>query len=436
MDTELTSLRANSLPSVRHLDATRNDLRGLRRDLARLAETPETRAERRETIARRRAAMAAHLSAYENTPWYPGEKEAFDARLRPRLEALDAALGRLTAAEDDRSHALGHLALVESEDVDEALAELQGLNHWESSRSAERILDVRVRSLRLEIELDIACSAVALLAAWLAIRASRRFAAITKHNVELLTARADELDTFAQRVAHDLLSPLSTVTFSLDTIARRHADLQTRTAVDRTGRALLRARQMVHGILTFARAGARPAPGARSRLLPVIQAEIEAQIASHAGSAPSIEMEPFEDCEVACDEVPLGVMLSNLLGNASKYTQDATVRRVVVRARVRSDRVRVEIEDTGPGVPPGLEAVIFEPYARAPGVTQPGLGLGLATVKRLAASHGGTVGVQRGAIGALFWFELPRAPARDKLALEAKASERDPAEEAGAPPVH
>jgi signal transduction histidine kinase len=74
--------------------------------------------------------------------------------------------------------------------------------------------------------------------------------------------------------------------------------------------------------------------------------------------------------------------------------------------------VRVEFEDTGPGVPPGFEKTIFEPYRRAPGVTQPGLGLGLATVQRLILAHGGTIGVSkaRGG-GAIFWFELPRAVA-------------------------
>jgi len=72
--------------------------------------------------------------------------------------------------------------------------------------------------------------------------------------------------------------------------------------------------------------------------------------------------------------------------------------------------VRVEVEDTGPGLPPGIEHSIFEPYVRAPGVTQPGLGLGLATVKRFADSHGGAVGVLRAEAGTVFWFELPRAP--------------------------
>jgi signal transduction histidine kinase len=72
--------------------------------------------------------------------------------------------------------------------------------------------------------------------------------------------------------------------------------------------------------------------------------------------------------------------------------------------------VRLEVEDTGPGIPEGFEDAIFEPYVRAPGVAQPGLGLGLATVKRYAVAHGGAVGARRTEHGSLVWFELPRAP--------------------------
>ena len=75
----------------------------------------------------------------------------------------------------------------------------------------------------------------------------------------------------------------------------------------------------------------------------------------------------------------IGKETSDLLANA---LPDAPIRRITVRALVEATRVHVEIEDTGPGVPPGFADVIFEPYKRAPGAGVPGLGLGLATVKR------------------------------------------------------
>ena len=165
----------------------------------------------------------------------------------------------------------------------------------------------------------------------------------------------------------------------------------------------------MNGIFHFARSGARPAAGARASLGDSVRAAVEDLLAGDLPSPPLVQVEPFEACEVACDEAVLGVMLSNLLSNAEKYTRDSPVHRITVRARVGAAKVRVEVEDTGPGLPPGIEHSIFEPYVRAPGVTQPGLGLGLATVKRFADSHGGAVGVARAEAGTVFWFELPLA---------------------------
>jgi signal transduction histidine kinase len=60
-------------------------------------------------------------------------------------------------------------------------------------------------------------------------------------------------------------------------------------------------------------------------------------------------------------------------------------------------------------MPPELTAHAFDPYVRG-GTSEPGLGLGLATVRRLVEGHGGRYGVSsRPGDGALFWFELPAA---------------------------
>jgi signal transduction histidine kinase len=73
----------------------------------------------------------------------------------------------------------------------------------------------------------------------------------------------------------------------------------------------------------------------------------------------------------------------------------------------------VEVEDTGPGLEPAEEAVVFEPLVRAARPDVPGIGLGLATVRRLATAHRGSTGVRsRPGEGSLFWFELPKATSK------------------------
>ena len=107
-------------------------------------------------------------------------------------------------------------------------------------------------------------------------------------------------------------------------------------------------------------------------------------------------------------------VFGNVLGNAVKYigAAPAGARHVHVRVIEENGQVRVEVEDTGPGIAPDAQDAIFEPYVRGPNTTQPGLGLGLATVKRIVEAHGGAVGV-RSIVGkgSCFWFELPRAAA-------------------------
>jgi signal transduction histidine kinase len=85
-------------------------------------------------------------------------------------------------------------------------------------------------------------------------------------------------------------------------------------------------------------------------------------------------------------------------------------RQVQLRVGARHDRIRFEVEDTGPGLPPELVSHAFDPYVRGAGTSEPGLGLGLATVRRLVEGHDGRYGVSsRPGEGALFWFELPAA---------------------------
>jgi len=182
---------------------------------------------------------------------------------------------------------------------------------------------------------------------------------------------------------------------------------------------------MVDGIFEFARSGGRPEPGARADLEEVVEQVVDEVRQAEAPEPPEIVVEPFAPREVACARGVVASVLSNLTRNAAKFMRDSAHRRITVRVRDDGAMVRVEVEDTGPGVPLGLERIIFEPYARAEGVTQPGLGLGLATVKRLCEAYGGAVGVRSSASrGATFWVTFPRAEASAHASPESGAIPR------------
>jgi signal transduction histidine kinase len=114
---------------------------------------------------------------------------------------------------------------------------------------------------------------------------------------------------------------------------------------------------------------------------------------------------------LACSLGVATSMFENLVRNAVKYIGERPVRRVEIRAVRRGHLVRVEVEDTGAGIPVEIQDTLFEPFVR--GHEQgSGIGLGLATVKRLVEAHGGAVTVRsRAGEGSTFSVDLPLAAA-------------------------
>jgi C4-dicarboxylate-specific signal transduction histidine kinase len=81
--------------------------------------------------------------------------------------------------------------------------------------------------------------------------------------------------------------------------------------------------------------------------------------------------------------------------------------RITVRAYDKDARVMLEVEDTGPGVPPQNEAKLFQPFFTTKPVGQ-GTGLGLSISYGIIDSLGGGIGYRRApAGGSIFYFELP-----------------------------
>jgi signal transduction histidine kinase/CheY-like chemotaxis protein len=110
------------------------------------------------------------------------------------------------------------------------------------------------------------------------------------------------------------------------------------------------------------------------------------------------------------DEGRLRQILFNLAGNAVKFTETGGVLLEAEQIRDGKDEavLRLSVRDTGPGVPESERARIFEEYARAAGAGArlEGAGLGLAIVRRLAAAHGGSVGLTVPPdCGSEFWFQ-------------------------------
>ncbi|MGH8493826.1 MAG: response regulator [Moraxellaceae bacterium] len=107
------------------------------------------------------------------------------------------------------------------------------------------------------------------------------------------------------------------------------------------------------------------------------------------------------------DPTRLRQVISNLLRNAIKFTQNGEVE---VNLMPGKQGLRVEIRDTGIGIPADQLAQVFEPYQQGSNNVRPqtGTGLGLSICKQLVGLMGGEIGVEsRMREGSCFWFELP-----------------------------
>jgi signal transduction histidine kinase len=105
-------------------------------------------------------------------------------------------------------------------------------------------------------------------------------------------------------------------------------------------------------------------------------------------------------------------VLSRLLGNALKFTASGGITlRVDLAGDHGHERLRVEVHDTGIGVPEDLRARIFEPFVQGDGSTRRihgGVGLGLTIARQLTEQMGGELGlISELGRGSVFWFTVP-----------------------------
>jgi len=126
----------------------------------------------------------------------------------------------------------------------------------------------------------------------------------------------------------------------------------------------------------------------------------------------ALDLDPA-DTRARFDPLRVEQVLTNLLGNAIKYTRPGGTITISTRPEREEERamVSVAVEDDGPGVAPADRERIFEPYVRAGEASRAGgLGLGLAICQRIVLAHGGTIRVEdRPGGGSRFVFTLPAA---------------------------
>lgn len=236
------------------------------------------------------------------------------------------------------------------------------------------------------------------------------------------TERLRSLGTLTAGVAHEIGNPLTYVIANLQMLASRLPGVLPPESSDLLG--LLgdavegadRIGSIVRSIQTIAHATTRePAKivdlrGVAEAAIKIVEHELRHRAEVVLRLGPTLP--------VLASKGRLEQVVMNLLMNAAHAVGDSPdSERVITVATFNTStkRVRLEVADTGPGIPPRLVERIFEPFftTKAVGV---GTGLGLSISRAIVEAAGGAIGVDPApGRGAKFWFELPCATARPAI---------------------
>lgn len=224
---------------------------------------------------------------------------------------------------------------------------------------------------------------------------------------------------FLANITHEIRTPLTAVLGFTD-LLRRRTDLPAEAAdqierIEWAGRGLL---ALVNDVLDFSKLEAgrfeiRPMPTHLASLAEEVAA-IFHETARSKGLELELTLEPALADAVSLDPDRVRQMLLNLVGNALKFTQEGRVC-LAFRADHLRDWIRIEVSDTGPGIPLDAQGELFQRFSQVDGTRargHGGAGLGLAITRGIAEAMGGEVSVSSApGAGATFILRLPAPPA-------------------------
>ena len=227
--------------------------------------------------------------------------------------------------------------------------------------------------------------------------------------------RAEGLrDSLSQMLVHDLRTPLTTLLVPLQMLESETLGPLEETqkeVVSMSAKSGARLLQMVNGLLDISKLEAGELKPSRTDfdVLETLQSAQNEARRGESSSMAAVGIEAPPGLSLHADRDLFERIVINLLGNALKFTPADG--QISLRALLVENGVRVEVEDTGEGIPAEDLKRIFEKFGQVEsrrGGMKNSTGLGLTFCKLAVEAHGGTIGVKSEmGMGSVFWFEIP-----------------------------
>jgi len=225
--------------------------------------------------------------------------------------------------------------------------------------------------------------------------------------------RTADMEAFVYAVSHDLRAPLMALEGFAQSLLEDYAERLNETGQDYCRRIINAARkmdQLIAALLDYGRLSYRELTLGKVDLGKAVEDALqllEAYLTERGAEVTVSKPLP----EVIGHHALLVQVLTNLLTNAVKFTPQGRKPRVKIWAERRNGKIRLWVEDNGIGIPKEHLERIFRPFTRLhPETVYPGVGIGLAIVKRGVERMGGKVGVvSELGEGSKFWIELRAA---------------------------
>ena len=204
-------------------------------------------------------------------------------------------------------------------------------------------------------------------------------------------------DVFIAVLAHELRNPVAALHAGMHLLQKRADTDQAPYIRERMERQLAHLRRLVDDLLDASRIaeGKISLQKERIDLATILNSAVEASQANIDASGHSFATDlPDAPLWLVADHTRVAQIVANLLNNAARYTPPGG--NILLRARGTGDAVEIEVRDNGVGIPPEMQARIFQIFAQVDGEQDRatgGLGIGLALVRQLVDLHQGSIEV-------------------------------------------